>query len=168
MDEPGCINTFSIAIDPKQSFWRGLRVGLIVIPDGIAALSQLPYNPSIIFKPNFSRGFQMARITYSPEQKAKIIEAAKIARRKGNKGPKMLEAAKQAGYKGGMISLYALLSKKSGKRGRPKGSKNAVKVVAMKAAFNGLQDVEKVIQDEVDRRVLAAIERAVQALKALA
>src|SRR5688500_15362400 len=68
------------------------------------------------------------RQSYDAETKANILEAVKAARKEGLKFDAIHKAAAEAGYKGKAASLRVMVSKlgmtkRKGKRGRPKGAK---------------------------------------------
>ena len=130
---------------------------------------------------------------YTDKQKAAILEAVRSGRKAGKKWPEIHAAATVAGYKGGLEYLKQFAHKggavrrrrKSSvvaaaaapvaatakqKRGRPKGSKNAVKpgpgrpsAVAGNGA--GLAGIEAIVARMVEQRVRAAVARAVKALE---
>jgi len=107
----------------------------------------------------------MPRVSpYSDEQKSAIIKSAKKAQRKGN-WQDGLKAAKDAGYKGGLGYLMKLVG--GGKRrGRPKGSNKAKVASAVAPSVNGssMAQIEKIVADEVSRRLNAAKGAAIAAL----
>ena len=103
----------------------------------------------------------MPRVTYDPKTKAAILAAAK-----GKKLKLAYEAAKDAGYKGGMQSLYMML-RNSGvtRRKRRNTAAAAEPVVRSSTQHPGLSDIGAVIEAEIQARVKAALAVAIAELQ---
>ena len=127
---------------------------------------------------------------YTDAQKAAILDAVKTGRKAGKKWPEIHAAATEAGYKGGLQYLMKMASnagavrrkrkgaktaktvaafKVKGKRGRPKGSKNATQRGPGRpkaaAAGVGLSDIDKIVAQMVEQRVGTAVAKAIEALE---
>ncbi len=111
---------------------------------------------------------------YSDEQKAKIIDVVKAAKKKGS-WMEALSIAKDAGYKGGLGYLMKLAGpQKRRGRGRPKGSgrklgRPAGRPAARKSARHGkrgnLANIDRIVQREVQARLRRAQAAAIAAFE---
>jgi hypothetical protein len=114
---------------------------------------------------------------YSEEQKKAFVDAVKNGRKADASWAEILDAAKTQGFKGSLPYLKKMAAtggaiKSGGRRGRPKGSKNAVKRgrpagSTVRVASNGanLSDIEAIVSRMVEERVAVAMKRAVTTLE---
>ena len=118
---------------------------------------------------------------YSDKQKETFAEIAMIARQAGRSWEQTLDAVKKAGFKSSLQYLKQIVEGPSEtqvkrdltkltrkRRGRPKGSKNKPKVVGR--SFNGgagIEQIDAIVQQEIQRRVTAAIKRVVKVIEGL-
>ena len=96
---------------------------------------------------------------YDEATKTAIVSAALEARKAGKKWAEALQAAKEAGYRGKLISLVGFV-KSPGQVGRKPGRP------AKKAqAEGGLESIQEVIERLVKERVRAALDKAIGELE---
>jgi len=94
---------------------------------------------------------------YDEATRATIVSAALGARKTGKKWPEALQAAKAAGYRGGLIALTGFVTragKMARKPGRPAGQ-----------GARGLEPIQEIIERLVKERVRAALDRAIGELR---
>ena len=103
----------------------------------------------------------MPRIIYAPKTRAAILAAAK-----GKKLKEAHEAAKKAGYKGGMQSLYVML-RNSGVTRRKRRKSVAAPAPVVLVNGSGLVEIQGAIEAAVQARVKATIEGVIEKLRRL-
>ena len=99
------------------------------------------------------------RNIYDEATRTAIVNAVFETRKAGKKWPEALQAAKAAGYRGGLIALTGFVTRAGKvvkKRGRP-----AKKV----QVAGGLEPVQEIIERLVKERVRAALDRAIEELE---
>lgn len=100
---------------------------------------------------------------YKPELKAKIISAAKEARSAGKSWNDAHNAAKEAGYKGSLNGLAAMVTKAGGKvkvkgkRGRKAGKRTYAKS----------DPITKFVNQMVEQKLKERVKAAIRALKGI-
>jgi len=94
---------------------------------------------------------------YDEATRAAIVNAALEARKAKKRWPEALQAAKAAGYRGGVIALMGFVTragKTARKPGRPAGQK-----------ASGLEPIQEIIERLVKERVTAALGKAIEELE---
>ena len=103
----------------------------------------------------------MPRIVYDPKTKVAILAAAK-----GKKMAEAHEAARAAGYKGGVQSLYIML-RSSGVKWRKRRKTAATQEPLALSNGSGLVEIQRAIEVVVQARVRAAIALAIEKLQSI-
>ena len=117
---------------------------------------------------------------YSEKQKETFAEIAMIARQAGRSWEQTFEAVKKAGFKSSLPYLKKIVEGPSEaqvkrdlaklapkRRGRPKGRRNKARIGKTFRGGSSIKKIDAIVQQEIQKRVTAAIKRVVKAIEGL-